>query len=243
MMKAKGVSTRDTLFGGDLFVYQRKGGYRFSVDSVLLAHHALSDCGETLLDMGCGCGIMAFIMAHRCPDLKKVVGIEIQEGLANLARVAAEENSFSPEVSIVHGDILSALPKGSPTAFDTLISNPPYTPLGKGRVNPSSEKATCRHEFTLTLEALVARSAELIHGSGTCHFVYPVERLKELESACANHGLYPTRLRLVCSKSGDAPSRVLFSCSLRPSSMVTLPPLVVHKADGSLTDEVNRLFK
>ncbi|MCG8472323.1 MAG: methyltransferase [Desulfobacterales bacterium] len=231
--------TEEWLFEGGVKVVQPQKGYRFSLDSILLAHFVGGDKGETLLDIGCGCGVMAFLMAHRRPDLKRIVGVEIQRELAACACMGANENPFGSRLCIVHADIKKALPKEMPQQFDLILSNPPFTPLGKGRLNPSSQKTLCRHEVTLTLESLISRSSTLLSPHGGLYLIYPASRLEELYNACEKFGLHPFRLRMVCSKAGDSPYRVLFACSPTPRQLKTLPHLVVHHSDGSLTDDVN----
>ena len=84
--------TADTLFDGGLTLLQEKRGYRFSVDSVLLASFVEADGATSLLDLGCGCGIMPLVLAHRHPGLKRVVGVELQEALAHqIGRASCRE--------------------------------------------------------------------------------------------------------------------------------------------------------
>ncbi|HSH13650.1 MAG TPA: hypothetical protein VLA15_07870, partial [Desulfurivibrionaceae bacterium] len=60
--------TNDTLFAGRLNCRQHRGGYRFSVDAVLLAHFFAPRSDESLIDLGCGCGIIPLILAYRWPN-------------------------------------------------------------------------------------------------------------------------------------------------------------------------------
>ena len=67
----------DTFLNGRLTVYQHKTGYRFSIDAILLAGYVRPKAGDRLIDLGCGCGIIALILAHRYPNLQ-LFGVEIQ---------------------------------------------------------------------------------------------------------------------------------------------------------------------
>ena len=76
----------DSLFDGRMVCRQPRQGYRFSVDSILLAHFSPVQNGDSVLDMGCGCGIVGLIMMFRWQTLlQKLVGLEIQPELAELA--------------------------------------------------------------------------------------------------------------------------------------------------------------
>ena len=54
--------TQDSLFNGRLTCMQHRAGYRFSVDSVILAHFITPEPKDTILDLGAGSGILSLIM-------------------------------------------------------------------------------------------------------------------------------------------------------------------------------------
>jgi tRNA1Val (adenine37-N6)-methyltransferase len=61
--------TQDTFFNGRLRLKQHRGGYRYSIDAVILASAVQPKPGETLVDLGTGCGIIPLILAFRHPNL------------------------------------------------------------------------------------------------------------------------------------------------------------------------------
>ena len=76
--------TLDTILDGHLWVFQKKKGYRFSLDSILLAHFVSLKPRTRAIDLGCGNGIILLILAKRFPNVH-FIGLEIQEKLAALA--------------------------------------------------------------------------------------------------------------------------------------------------------------
>lgn len=235
--------TSDTLFEGGLTLTQEKRGYRFSVDSVLLAHFVEAGGATSLLDLGCGCGIMPLVFAHRHPGLKTVVGVELQEALVLLAEKNRVENDLSHRVTIHHTDMRRCTTPYAGGPFDVVVSNPPYTPLGHGRLNPRDQKAIARHEVSLSLFQLLDAVRTNLSPTGAFYMVYPAERLDEVIKAAGQKELHPERLRMVHSHAGEPPKRFLLSLRKTPVPLTTLPPLVVHEANGSLTGEVDKMFK
>ena len=74
--------TLDAMLQGKIKVIQKRSGYRFSLDAVILARWARIFPGARVLDLGTGCGIIALIVAVST-EAKEVVGVEIQEELAD----------------------------------------------------------------------------------------------------------------------------------------------------------------
>src|SRR5450759_5282099 len=77
--------TADLILNGSLRIFQKKRGYRFSLDSILLSHFVFSKPKTSNIDLGCGSGIIMLILARRFPHTTWL-GVEIQEGLAALAQ-------------------------------------------------------------------------------------------------------------------------------------------------------------
>ena len=55
--------TLDAILNGRLQVFQNKKGYRFTLDSILLAHFVSLKPRARVIDLGCGNGIIVLIAA------------------------------------------------------------------------------------------------------------------------------------------------------------------------------------
>ncbi len=77
--------TLDTFFEGKLKIIQKKRGYRFSIDAVLLSQFVKIRKHEKVIDLGTGCGILPLLLSQTTKD-HSFVGVEIQRGLAECAR-------------------------------------------------------------------------------------------------------------------------------------------------------------
>ena len=184
-------------------IIQKKGGYRFSADSVLLANFALPlKPSDSVIDLGTGSGVIPLILAQKSAALN-IVGIEIQEDLANIAKRNVELNNLSERVKIIKSDFrtLASFPptegKGWKGLFSVVISNPPYGKPGIGRISSSSQKAMAKMEFACTLNDIVLASKCLVAEAGRIVYIYPVTRLKEMLSALMEHKLEVCRLEFV----------------------------------------------
>ena len=65
--------TLDAVFGGLLKVLQKKNGYRFSIDALLLAAFADPQPLDRAMDLGTGCGILPLVLAFRNKTVQKAL--------------------------------------------------------------------------------------------------------------------------------------------------------------------------
>ncbi len=106
--------TIDALPGGRFRIIQKAKGYRFSVDAYLLAHFVNPKQHECVLDMGTGSGVISIIVASSRP-CAKVVALDVQEEMVEMARRSVVLNGLENKVDVRHGDV-----RAIRTLFDRL---------------------------------------------------------------------------------------------------------------------------
>ncbi len=79
-----------------------------------------------IIDVGCGSGAIAIALAKKIPGAE-VLAADISEEALALTRENATLNGVGVET--VHMDILQT--QAMPGAFDIIVSNPPYVPMGE----------------------------------------------------------------------------------------------------------------
>ena len=234
--------TVDTFFNGRIQVRQRGQGYRFSVDAVLLADHVRPKPGETVLELGTGCGIIALILAYRYPGIK-ISAVEVQKDMASLAVRNVAENHFSDRVSVCYQDMKNLPDANIPGPVDWVISNPPYRKARSGRVNPDPQRAIARHEIMVNLADVVAVSRRMLKTGGRLVTVYPAERLVDVLVEMRAAGIEPKKLRMIHSQANARAKRVLVQGALgMRSGLIVGPPLNIYEKDGGYTQETAAMF-
>jgi len=234
--------TLDTLFGGRLKILQKKSGYRFSVDALLLAHFAEPRPRDRIIDLGTGCGIIPLLLTFR-RKAEKVIGVEIQPSLADLARRNAALNRLSSRIRIWEQDLKSLERKNLRGTFDLVLCNPPYRKGGSGRINPRLEKALARHEIQATLEDVLRTAHDLLKEKGRLAMIYPASRAGDLICEMRKFHLEPKRLKFVHSQP-EAEARLLLAEGLKEgrAQLQVLPPFYLYDAAGTYTVPAQELF-
>jgi tRNA1Val (adenine37-N6)-methyltransferase len=234
--------THDTFFNGHLRIAQPENGYRYSIDAILLAAIPRLKPGQSLLDLGAGCGIIPLILAFR-NDGVRITGVEVQPELARLAAENVFNNGIQDRIRIIHEDLrrLSPLMVGGPV--DWIVSNPPYRPPISGRINPDAQRALARHEINVNLHQLISAAKRLLKTGGRFAIVYPSERLVDLfgELRCA--GLEPKWLRCVHSQAEGGAKLVLVQAVMGGKPGLKIDnPLVVYGSDGRYSAAVQEMM-
>ena len=222
--------TLDPFFDGSLQILQKKKGYRFSIDAILLSQFISLRKDEKAIDLGTGCGIIPLLLA-KATKAHSFVGIEIQRDLAELAGRNVALNRLEERITILHRDFKTLKGVFSPGAFDVVFSNPPYRKHLTGRVNPSPEKAIARHEIKGTLDDLIKMAAYLLPAKGRCYLIYSASRAVDLLFTLRRHKLEPKRLRFVHpKKEEDAKFILVESVKASGAELKVMGPLFL---DGS----------
>lgn len=223
--------TLDDLRLGDLKIIQKRDGYRFSLDPILLCGFSNFEGVKSALDLGTGSGIIPLLLACRSAATR-IVGVELQAGLADRARRSVAFNGLAERIEIVEGDLRRVVGELGAGSFDLVLSNPPFRQGGSGRIAPDAERAAARHELAGGLADFLKAAALLLRSGGRCCLIYLAERLTDLLVELRSAGLEPKRLRMVQSREGEAARLVLVEARRggRPG-MVVEAPLLIYEGE------------
>jgi len=220
--------TLNTFLNGKLQILQKKNGYRFSLDAILLSQFVTIRKNERVIDLGTGCGILPLLLSYST-KAHSFVGVEIQKGLAGCARKNVVLNHLNGRISVLRQDFRKLRGIFPPGSFDVVLSNPPYRRYRSGRINPSVEKAVARHEIKGTLEDLIGIASYLLPSKGRCYLIFPALRTVDLFVALREGKLEPKRLQLVHPHL-DEEAKFILTESVKTSGveLKIVHPLILH---------------
>lgn len=228
---------------GSLVLIQKKDGFRFGTDAVLLADFAKDIHTDRTLDLCCGSGIVPILLSHKS-RATELYGLEIQETVYEASVRSVEANSLQDKVHLLCGDLKNCTNYFPRRSFKLVTCNPPYMQPGSGKQCDFDTKSIARHEVLCTLEDVI-RAAESMLGDGG-HFcmVHRPSRLCDIIYLMRKYSIEPKRLRLVQPKKDSAPSLVLIDGLWRGGSeLKILPPLILYDDDGTESDELRKIYE
>lgn len=231
----------DVIHSGRLRIIQSSRGNRFSIDALLLAASANIPANARVLELGCGNGVVAIALASLYGPAQ-VVGLEVQQGLADQAERSVALNGLEDSVAIVRGDVRSARTLIESGSYEHVVMNPPYFPKRDGRVNPNSERAVARHEVLGSLADFVAAARYGLVNKGSLLAIYPAFRSPQLLAEMSRQGLSPTQCRYVHPRPKQDANLVLVEARKDGGPQLRiLPPWYVREGQ-EYSDVVERII-
>lgn len=231
-------------------IIQDKSGFCFGIDSVLLSNFAKEmKAGTECVDLGTGTGILSILLCAKT-KLLRIIGIEIQEEVADMARRTSILNHLEEQFQVLNIDIKNIISKENKyhnilkrNSFDYVITNPPYKKLNTGKVNENEKRLISRHEITANLEDFIRTANYLLKDKGSLYMVHRPERLVDIISALRNERLEPKEMTFVYPQEDKEPNLVLIKAikNARPFLKIN-KPLVVYDKNGNYTQEVLKIY-
>ncbi|MDR1165393.1 MAG: hypothetical protein LBO66_05895 [Deltaproteobacteria bacterium] len=193
-------------------------GYRFSQDSVLLAHSAPQFLAGIAADFGAGCGVVGLeaLAAGRLRGADGLYLVEAQPLFSPFLKYNAQRARRlvpdSPPLKILVKDWRALKPEDLGGKISYLTANPPYFAPGRGR-SPREERLWGREERRGGLSSLLRQAAALLAPQGALSLSWPRARLPELLAGLSAHSFAPSSFAFP-SRRGD--SLILLQALWRP---------------------------
>lgn len=232
----------DDLQLAGLRIIQDPRKFCFGIDAVMLANFATVKKGDTVLDFGTGTGIIPLILAGKT-KASRIIGIEIQEEMAEMAGRSVRMNRLEETIRIIHGDIRNIGEYIKDNSADLVVSNPPYMDGGHGLVNPDDSKAIARHEIMCTLDDLVGSAAKVLKEGGRLALIHRSSRMVDVLSLMREKGIEPKKLRMIHSAADkDSNLFLVEGNKLGGRFLKVQRPLIIYNQDEIYTDEIHSIY-
>ena len=233
----------DDLEFKNLKIIQDTNGFCFGIDSVLLSDYAKNiKKGSKVIDLGTGTGIISILLCGKT-ELKKIVGVEIQKEVYQMAQKSIKLNHLENKFEIINQNITDLKNIYSRASFDVVVTNPPYKKENTGLKNEEEKKIISRHEVKATLEDFMQISSYLLKDKGEFYMVHRPERLVDIMSIMRQNKIEPKNIRFVCPNTQKAPNLVLIKgIKLGNPFLKVEKNLYVYNENGKYTEEILQIY-
>ena len=237
------MEEKNQLIKNEMDIIQNDNFFKFGTDSVLLASFVDSKSRDLIADFGSGSGVIPLLLAFK-NDLKKIIGLEIQPELVDLARRNVKLNGYEDIIEIIEGDFSNSRQYLEPNIFDIVISNPPYLKTNSGKISDNSFKAVARHEIKANLEDVIREASLVLKNGGKFYLVHRSNRMEEVFYFLEKFNLSPKRIKPIYPRKNCSSNHFLLEARLNAGIGLELESstIIYKKNSNEYTDEVKKVY-
>ena len=208
-------------------ILQKKDGFRYGTDAVLLSEFASVKSGERVLDLCTGTGIIPLLLYLKYGG-DKYCALEIQPEIYDMAKRSVELSGLSDNINVLLGDLKKHREQFKPQSFEVVTCNPPYMPTNTGKMCISETERLSRHEILCNLEDVISAGAWLLKDGGRFYMIHRADRLTDVMFLMRKYKIEPKRLQFVHPKNDKEANLLLVEGQFgRKSGIKILEPKVM----------------
>ena len=243
MVELKKDEIIDDLEFEGLKIIQNNNWFKFGIDSVLLSDFSKSiKNNSTVLDIGTGTGIISILLSKKI-NAKKIIGIEIQADVVDMAKRSVKLNNLENKIEIINDNIKNIENYFSNNYFDSIVTNPPYQKNNTGLKSESREKLISKHEIECNLEDIIKKSYKILKNKGEFYMVHRSERLADIICIMRENKIEPKEIRFVYPKINEKPNLILIKGIKNAKEFLKIQkPLIIYNENGKYTDEILKIY-
>ncbi|MCD3195488.1 tRNA1(Val) (adenine(37)-N6)-methyltransferase [Clostridium botulinum C] len=238
----KSGETLDDLQLNGIHVIQKKDGFRFGIDAVLLANFAKVKNGDRVVDLCSGTGIVPFIIAGKT-KASNITGIEIQRDMTEMANRSTKFNKLQDKIEFICEDLTNINNIKKISKADVVTVNPPYKLCNSGIVNPNDKMAIARHEICCNLEDVIIACRTLLKDNKRMYMVHRPDRLADIITLMRKNKIEPKRIQMVHPNTKKPPNIVLIEGQRDGGAFLKWePPIYVYNDEGGYSDQIQVIY-
>lgn len=218
------MSTIDSFLRPDIHICQPKKGFRFSVDSVILAWFATSKKNENIIDIGAGSGVLSILLS-KIKNVSNITSVELQNEMFVCLKESIRLSGLEENITPVHMDIKKYRPEGQ---FNMAVCNPPYRPRGIGKPSGDDVNTAARFTDSMSLADVLAWCRSYLYFGGRLAFCGDADRMAVAVSECRDYGFVPKRLLFFHPDSGKNAKVFFMECVSGGGEELKIEPPVIQ---------------
>jgi len=222
-----------------------KSTLKIGTDSVLLASVVPVGQISSLLDIGCGCGVISFCLAHKMalldiPAEQKIMGIDIdgesvEEAMENLGNFPKRNNQHI-DFQLIS---LQKFSQKTSCKFDLIVSNPPYftNSLKPNRI----DKAKGKHrDENLSFLDLIEGVCSLLKEDGSFYLILPPAEQEEFDDLISGKLYLSFRMKIYPTPEKEV-NRIISGYSRKKPDAILLSELSIRSKNNDFSEEYKKM--
>ena len=182
-----------------------------------------------VLDVGAGTGLLALMLAQRCPEIL-VDAIELDADAAAQARENVAASPWKERINVVEANVLHHPFVGK---YDLIISNPPF--FSNSLLSDKDSRNMARHTSSLSYTALLQVIGDNLAQDGYACVLLPYPEYLAWKELMQAGGFTDQARLLVSHRPGSEVKRVVTVFARKNTGLESDTALVIKDNDGNYT--------
>lgn len=205
---------------------------KVGTDAVLLGASINTENSKSILDIGCGSGIIALMMAQKSNSTIDAIDIDFES--VEEAKINFENSPWSDQLIAKHVS-LSDHVKQSKKKYDLIVSNPPF--FNNSLKSPSDRNNLSKHTSSLSHEELLSGVKNLLSADGVFAVIIPFDQMTSFLNMALIEGLYCLQKLIIYPTPKKPVNRIILELSKNQPVKSKEDSLTIRDASGNFTEQ------
>ncbi|MEW6774024.1 MAG: tRNA (adenine(22)-N(1))-methyltransferase TrmK [Bacteroidota bacterium] len=233
---------KDWFYFKQFKIYQPyKDVMKVSTDSVLLGCYANVIGKNFGLDIGCGTGLLALMLAQKNSNLK-IIAIDINENAYKCAQQNVLNSKFANQIEVFKSSLQEFIQQFNQHLFDIIICNPPY--YSNSLQSPIKYKNTYRHQEDLKYDELLNAVSLLMSNEGNFYVLIPYYEVNKFNEILQGFSLYiHSEMAVYSNANKPLPYLYIMDIKKEKTDKADFRKLIIMNDEGQYTEEYKKFTK
>ncbi len=218
-------------------IKQSQTAMKVGTDGVLLGAWSCCQNPQNILDIGCGTGLIAIMLAQKYPTAN-IYGVEINSQASQQAQQNAANCKWSEIIKIYNSDFIEFAEKTN-KKFDLIVSNPPF--FENHLQNTDKDKTIARHNDLLPFDKLIKGVKKIMTNDANFDIILPYSGYRNFEHLCSKNLLFCNKKIYVRHTEKKEIKRILMRYSNKITNVAE--EILTLKENGNFTEQYKLLTK
>ena len=209
---------------------------KVGTDGVLLGAWVDPKKSNTILDIGCGTGVISLMLAQK--SNAKITALEIEENAAQEAKENIQQSPWPTQIMIEHQSFQDYLKNPTQKHFDLIVSNPPFFDANQNK----GKRSLAREKANLPYSTLLHGCSRLLTEEGRLCVIVPSHQKNDFIQLSEENGLFTNEITYVQGHSNAAVKRLLIQLG-KKSTLLKENRLIIEEERNEYTEDYRNLLK